>query len=64
MALDVDEDRGVVDEDIDAAEGFHGFGRHAVGIFFLRHVDFERQRFAALRANFVGDRLRHREYRR
>ena len=54
MALDVDEDRRVVDEDIDAAEGFHRFRRHAVGVFFLRNIDFQRERFSALGANLVG----------
>ncbi len=57
MALDGDEDRRVVNEDIDAAEGFHSFRRHAVGVFFLRDIDFQRERFPALGANLVGDRL-------
>ena len=51
MALDVDEDRGVVDENIDAAERLDGFGRHAVCVLFFRHVDLQRERFAAFGAN-------------
>ena len=55
MALDVDEDGRVVDQNIDAAECFHRFGCHAVGIFFLRNIDLERQCLAAFRANLLGD---------
>ena len=57
MALDGDEDRRVVDEDVDAAEGFHSFRRHPVGVFFLGDIDLERERFPARGANLVGYRL-------
>ena len=52
LQLDRAEDRGVVDQDVDAAEGFDGFRRHAFDFFFIADVDLEPE---GLRAGRFGD---------
>src|SRR3990172_5721495 len=57
MALDIDKDRRVVDQNIDATELLDRFGGHAVRVLFTRHINLERQRLPALRSDLLGDAL-------
>src|SRR5262245_50677120 len=57
MSLDVDEDRRVVDQDIDAAEAFHRFGCHVVRVLFFGDIHLERESITTGVANFIRDGL-------
>src|SRR5712692_100181 len=50
------EDRGVVHQDVDAAERFHGFGRHLLDIAFKRNIYFQAQRLRTGRLGDLGSR--------
>ena len=52
MALEVNENRRVVDQDIDPAERLHRFRRHPRGIFFPRTSTFS-DGLATLRSNLL-----------
>src|SRR5205807_1325714 len=55
LPLDVDEDRRVIDEDVDPTESLHGLGRHLDRILFFRNIDFERHRSTACRRDLLDD---------
>jgi len=57
MALDIEKDRRVVDEDIDSPEHLYGLGRHACSIFLPRNIDLQSDGFAARCGDLFDDIL-------
>src|SRR5512132_1825171 len=55
MALDVQENRRVVNENIDSAEGLHRLYRHSRGIFFPGDIDLQSYGLTARRGNLLYD---------
>src|SRR4029453_14141163 len=53
MALDVEENRRIVDQDVDPAERLQRFRRHPRGIFFPRNIDLQSDGLATLRSNLL-----------
>jgi hypothetical protein len=55
MALDIEENRRVVNENIDSTEGLHRLYRHSRGIFFPGDIDLQSYGLAARRGNLLDD---------
>src|SRR5262249_54877004 len=55
MALDIEKDRRVVNENVDTAEGPQRLHRHPRGIFLPRDIDVQGYRLAPTCSNFLDD---------